>query len=237
MVYCPAAPLATSISESPSKAPSQFAIFKERLIETGEFVAASRVQQRLVYKDQALGFSIPVDLIPFRGVSSSGATIAWPPRQDNVMNVAGFEEALESSVLMVIDQALIVRVASVPGITLLKLTAWGDRGRETNKDAADLYRLLAAYADAGNTDRLYDQELDLLKAAGFDMDLAGAELLGRDVARIADSQAMDQVRSFLASQSERERLASHMAQTTYEEATPAVDRLLNGFCRGFLGTA
>jgi predicted nucleotidyltransferase len=215
---------------------TQFAIFKERLVETEEFVAASKAQQRVIFKDQALGFSVPVDLIPFRGVSSLRATIAWPPGQDVVMNVARFEEALGSSVLMEIDPELMVRVASVPGITLLKLTAWADRGRETNKDAADLYRLLAAYADAGNTDRLYDQEMDLLEAAGFDMDLAGAELLGRDVARIADSQATDQVRSFLASQPERERLASHMARTTYAEATPAVDRLLDGFCRGFLGT-
>ena len=33
-------------------------------------------------------------------------------------------------------------------------------------------------------DRLYGQEMDLLEAAGCDMELAGAELLGRDVARL-----------------------------------------------------
>ena len=212
----------------------QFAIFKEALNRTGEFIADSRAQQRLIYKDQAVGFSIDVDLIPFGGVTSTGRTIAWPPRQDIVMNVAGFEEALANSVLLEIEQDLIVRIASIPGLTLLKLTAWADRGRESNKDAADLYRLLAAYADAGNTDRLYDEELDLLEAAGFDMDLAGAELLGRDVARIASSQVMHQVRSLLESQPDWDRLASHMARSTYEEAAPAVDRLLSGFCRGLL---
>lgn len=56
------------------------------------------------------------------------------------MNVAGFEEALTSSVCMEIDDDLRVQVASLPGLTLLKLVAWSDRGRETNKDAADLYR-------------------------------------------------------------------------------------------------
>jgi predicted nucleotidyltransferase len=67
---------------------------------------------------------------------------------------------------------------------LLKLVAWSDRGRETDKDAADIYRLLTAYADGGNTDRLYDQEIDLLEMVGLDMQIAGAELLGRDVANL-----------------------------------------------------
>ena len=57
---------------------------------------------------------------------------------------------------MQIEEHLIVRVASLAGLALLKLVAWSDRGRETNKDAADLYRLFTAYADAGNTDRLYE---------------------------------------------------------------------------------
>lgn len=75
-----------------------------------------------------------------------------------------------------------MRVASIPELMLLKLVAWSDRGRETEKDAADTYRLLTTYADAGNTDRLYENEMDLLQAVGFDMQLAGAELLGRDIA-------------------------------------------------------
>jgi predicted nucleotidyltransferase len=62
-----------------------------------------------------------------------------------------------------------------------------------NKDAADLYRLLTSYADAGNTDRVYEQDLDLLESVDFDMRLAGAELVGRDVASIWDTQILNQV--------------------------------------------
>jgi predicted nucleotidyltransferase len=58
-------------------------------------------------------------------------------------------------------------VASPPGLTLLKLTAWPDRGREIDKDAVDMYRLLSTYADARNTDRLYDWDMDLIEALGF----------------------------------------------------------------------
>lgn len=112
------------------------------------------------------------------------------PAQDIVLNVAGFEEALASLVFMEVEADLTVRVASLPGLTLLKLIAWADRGRESNKDPADLYRLLTTYADAGNTDRLYDHELDLLEGVAFNMELAGAELLGRDVARVCSPPAL-----------------------------------------------
>ena len=213
----------------------QFEVLKERLIATREFSAAPRAQQRLIYTDQTDGFSIPVDLIPFRGIASPHGTFAWPPSRDIVVNVAGFEEALESSVVIEAAEGLTVRVASPPGLTLLKLTAWADRGRETTKDAADLHLLLATYADAGNTDRLYDQEIDLLEAVGFDMELAGAELLGRDVATICKTQTLDQIRSIVTSERNRERLISHMVRTTlYTEAVSSAERMLNGFCSGFL---
>ena len=111
-----------------------------------------------------------------------------------------------------------------------------DRGRESNKDAADLYRLLTSYADAGNVDRLYETELDLLEAAEFDMQLAGSELLGRDVAAICDDQILNQVQSVLAVESNRERLVIDMVRTaTYVEATPFVERSLSGLYRGLQG--
>ena len=211
---------------------AQFHLLKEKLLATNEF-SASRAQQRLIFAGSNEGLSMPVDLIPFRGVESADGTIAWPPDRDIVMNVAGFEEALASSVLVEIDADLTVHVASAAGLTLLKLAAWVDRGRESNKDAADLYRLLTTYADAGNTDRLYDAELDLLEAAEFDMQLAGAELLGRDVAAICDAQILSQVQHVLAVENNRERLVLDMVRTsTYVEATPFVERTLNGFCRG-----
>jgi len=151
------------------------------------------------------------------------------------MNVAGFEEALASSISMELDENLSVRVASLPGLTLLKLVAWSDRGRETSKDAADLYRLVTAYADAGNVDRLYNHEMELLEAAGFDMQLAGAELLGRDVAKLCSPSVLAQVRSLLKSEPDLERLMSQMVQTsTYAEAMPVIERTVSLFCRGLV---
>ena len=124
-----------------------FARLKEHLIATGDFAADRRALQRLIYSDQGAGFSLPVDLIPFGGVASGDGTIEWPPSRDIVMNVAGFEEALTSSMPVEIAPGLVVRVASLTGLALLKLVAWSDRGRETDKDAVDLYRLVTSYAN------------------------------------------------------------------------------------------
>jgi predicted nucleotidyltransferase len=75
----------------------------------------------------------------------------------------------------------------------------------------------------------------LLEAVDFDMQLAGAELLGRDVAAICDRQLLSQVQSILELELNRERLVLDMVRTsTYAEATPFVERSLSGFCKGLL---
>ena len=213
----------------------RFALLKERLVATGVFTSDRHALQRLTYSDQAAQFSIPVDLIPFRGVTAADGTIEWPPSRDIVMNVAGFEEALASSTPIQMEESLIVRVASIPGLILLKVFAWSDRGRETDKDAADIYRLLTAYPDAGNADRLYEHEMDLLEAVGFDLQLAGAELLGHDVVQLCSSPVLARVRSILQSEQTFERLVNHMMRTsTVVEDRPFVERMLNSFRRGLL---
>jgi len=213
----------------------RFASLKERLVTTGVFMSDRRALQRLTYSDRAAGFSIPIDLIPFRGVTAADGTVGWPPSRDIVMNVAGFEEALASSIPIQIEENLIVGVASIPGLMILKLVAWSDRGLETDKDAADIYRLLTAYADAGNTDRLYEHEMALLEAVGFDMELAGAELLGHDVAQLCSPPVLALIRSVLETEPTLERLVIHMVRTSaFAETAPFIQRMLSCFRHGFV---
>ena len=212
-----------------------FELLKNRLITTGEFKPTSELQQHLTCTSLDGSVCVPIDLIPFRGVVSADLMVAWPPGRDLVLNVAGFEEALASAVLIEIDEGVVIRVASASGLALLKLIAWKDRGRANNKDATDLHRLFASYADAGNTDRLYDHESDLLESAGFDIEVAGAELLGRDVGRICSRPAMQEIRGLLESEPDLERLVNQMAQgSIFPERLSAIDRIVNAFRRGFL---
>jgi len=214
----------------------QFALLKERMAASGNFRADRKAMQRLIYTDPKEGFSAPVDLIPFRGVTEPDETIAWPPERDIVLNVAGFEEAMESAVVLTVED-LTVHVASLAGLTLLKLFAWFDRGIINNKDAVDLKRLIGSYCDAGNFDRLFSEELVLMEAAGFDSDLAGAELLGRDVAKICTPAALERIRTLMRPEREVERLVSQMGPLWFLEDGEVAreEQMVRKFRRGLLG--
>jgi len=78
-----------------------------------------------------------------------------------------------------------------------QLFAWADRKHE-KRDAPDILKIFADYADAGNEDRLYANELSLLEAAGFDVPIAGAHLLGKDARRIACQETVASIAEILA---------------------------------------
>ena len=73
-----------------------------------------------------------------------------------------------------------------------------DRKHE-KRDAADIHTLLKEYGDAGNEDRLYGEELNVLEAEGYDFELAGARLIGRDAALVI-SPDTNRVRDILQSE-------------------------------------
>ena len=115
----------------PKLNPRRFRADTERLHD-GSYRAKGEI-------DPSLGRTKPAKLhhdrflIPFRGVASDDNTIEWPPSRDIVMNVAGFEEALSSSVSLTVADNLMIRVASLPALTLLKLIAWSDRAVKPTK--------------------------------------------------------------------------------------------------------
>lgn len=160
----------------------EFNQFKEALTNTGRF-SEHRARQRLIYDN-----SIPVDIVPFGAISNADGNIRWPPDQDEVMNIVGFEDAfkLAQPVRLREEPPLDINFASPLGLAVMKLIAWADRNTAGNKDAIDLATVLRTYLDAGNRERLYNDHPDLL-TEDFDYVLAGAELLGRDIASSVSS--------------------------------------------------
>ncbi len=160
----------------------EFDQLKMALVKTGRF-SDHRATQRLIYNN-----SIPVDIVPFGAISSTDGNIRWPPGQDEVMNVVGFEDAfkLAQPVRLREEPPLDIDFASPPGLAVMKLVAWNDRNGAGNKDAIDLAIVLRTYLDVGNRERLYSDHVDLL-TEDFDYVLAGAELLGRDIASSVSS--------------------------------------------------
>jgi predicted nucleotidyltransferase len=155
-----------------------FAELKARLIATGEFLPGDQVQ-RLMFGDYAAAY--PLDLVPFDGVERDGA-IAWPPDGDFVMNIAGYADARDSALAVEIAPGFAISIVSLPAMAVLKVLAWNDRP-DRDKHASDVLFILRHYHEAGQFDRLYDDGADLMAAYDYDIELAGAGLLGRDARR------------------------------------------------------
>lgn len=207
---------------------ARFDSLKNRLVTSGLFTMVSGHPQRLLYGDGG----IPLDLVPFGGVEGAAGTIAWPPEREVLMTVAGFREASTTALPIAITDELTVPVVALAALSLLKLTAWLDRRHETNKDAIDLLLLLRRYSAAGNEDRLYDTEVDLLTAAGFDPELAGARLLARDAVRLCGSQVTRSVLERMTANCRRDLEDQVLRQAILLDDTPVqvrTGKLLAGF--------
>ncbi len=128
------------------------------------------------------------------------------------MNVAGYREALAAAQSVEIQPGLVIRVASLPGLAILKLFAWADRGADDPRDAIDLARLLRQYGEAGNEHRLYDAEIRVLQALDYDFGLAGPRLLGRDAALMTAPTTRAQIFVLLDDAQRLDRLIRDMAR-------------------------
>ena len=95
-------------------------------------------------------------------------------------------------------------------------------------DAQDLYFLMKHYHDAGNRDRLYESELALLGACGYDLGLAGAMLLGADVRRILPQTGIDQLLGILQEQQKLDHLEAQMTRDSGGDAAALTDKFLAG---------
>ena len=215
----------------------QFEMIKVQLIATGRFEAANKMSQRLYYKTNATSKGYPLDILPFGGVEMPANTIVWPPDKNEMMNVIGYAEALANIVQIEIAKEFVIPVISLPGLALLKLFAWTDRGNSNPKDALDLVTLLRTYHDAGNQDRLYGDELSLLEAAGFDPTRASPQLLGKDVRSIAKSATLTQALAVLNNPKQTDRLVTHMAPGLRHADDPIAEaeHLLKQFKAGLTG--
>ena len=210
----------------------QYEAVKEQLLARKQFEKGDKVH-RLSFKHDS-GARYPLDIIPFGGLEQAPHQIAWPPEKKILMNVAGYEEAFAAAVTVQIEPGLSVRVASLPGLALMKVFAWIDRGLADKKDALDLLTLFKCYPQAGNEDRLYGEEIGTLETVGFDFMLAGPRLLGRDVRKIATLSALRAIEDALGDATTCDRLTTHMATglTAVEDDYATADGLLAQFRAG-----
>ena len=156
------------------------------------------------------------------------------------MEVIGYSEATEASIVMALPKEQTARIVSLPMLAVLKVFAWNDRHRDTQgKDAVDLGLILRSYLEAGNHDRLY-AEFPQVITDQFDFEPTSGWLLGHDAhsALLKHSIRFDQViqrlNSILARELSPDRQSPLVAQLNPVQTEQAL-KLLRAFRAGLLG--
>ncbi len=204
---------------------------KDRLISTGSFSSDEKIVHRLKYKNSRF-----VDIIPFGSVETPEGMVCWPPEYSIEMNVTGFQDAWKNTISVCLAKGLDIRFVSLAGMTVLKFIAWNDRHHEfPTKDAVDIATLLKYYSQAGNEERLFNSNSDLMEAEDFDFDFAGARLLGRDMAEIMSPKTKKTVLDILAHNTDPDTndsliiaVANHLSDKDYERALKFLQNLKKG---------
>jgi predicted nucleotidyltransferase len=170
----------------------QFKELTESLIATGQFFPTKETQRFLCGV-------ILIDIVPFGPITDDNKKISWPPEHAIFMSMVGFEEAYECSITIRLssDPVLDIKLSTLPGLAIMKLISWKDKYPERKRDAGDLLLIMSKYEEAGNSERLYGEELPLLQEEDFDARMAGIRLLGRDMAKISDLQTFRIIKSIL----------------------------------------
>ncbi len=171
----------------------QFDKLISALILTGKF-SRTKEPQRYLFSNY-----IPIDIVPFGAIAGEQVKIDWPPEHKIFMSIFGFKEAFENSIMIRLhsDPELDVKVPTLPSLAIMKLISWKEKYPDRAKDAEDLLFIMQQYEHAGNFDRLYTNEPDLLKEESFDNQLASIRLLGRDMAMIAGKDTAKEIRAIL----------------------------------------
>jgi len=222
-----------------------FENLKACLVRDHGFVDDPMQLQRLSFMAEGPGAGTTIDLVPFGALQVDRHTLVWPPEMDVYMTVAGFEEALGSALLVALSEELVVKVASLPGLAILKLFAWSDRHHRDAKDAVDLCTLLRSYSEAGTFDRMTDpdQALDQYLALECNDEKTGAWLLGLDCGQLASPDTAVALRGLLRDENRRESLIGGMASAdrgvkgAVQRAEELLDLFIQGFDQGCRGAA
>jgi len=170
----------------------QFDKLINTLEKSGEFKKLKE-KRRVLYND------ILIDIVPFGDISDKNERISWPPENEVVMSVMGFNEVYNYSTLVRLQNnpTLEVKIPTLPGLAILKLFAWKDNFPNRSKDAEGLLFIMKNYENAGIFDKLYKSELQLLESEDFDNQVAGIVLLGKEMSKICTNQTIEYLRKII----------------------------------------
>ncbi len=156
---------------------SKFEELTGYLNETEEFSLIENVPHRVSYIKNGM----LIDLIPFGGIEKAGYT-HFNDRFDTRISVLGMNEVFENSIEAHLSDKLKIRLATLPGLCILKLIAWHNKPEIRQHDVEDVYSIILNFFSI-ESDEIYEKHLDLFDD-NFEIQDTGARVLGRQMAEI-----------------------------------------------------
>lgn len=146
-----------------------------------------------------------LDIVPYGGVELSPGTIRWPDGTE--MTTLGLHVLDEHHETLHLDEVA-VRTASIPAVVGLKLLAYLDRRPGIVRDIQDVHAILRGAQDSISDERIVAEALPQLASGEVAYSDVGAYVLGRDVGRVFQEDALAPMRSLLDRvEDERDRTA------------------------------
>lgn len=178
---------------------AQFLALRAALLAGTDFHADPTILHRLWYQKV-----IRVDLVPFGGVEDEHGVIAFPPQGDERMGVMGFSAAMHASLELRLPGGTVTRIVSIPALAVLKVFAWHERtAQKRPRDATDLELILRTYYRTMPPAQFYGHVDSLSQRPNFDVEAAGAWLLGRDAsALLPDPRARERLTNYMSHQTD-----------------------------------
>jgi predicted nucleotidyltransferase len=213
---------------------SQFQAIEEKLPKKEGFTKNKEQKQRFIYKKIYV-----IDIVPFGDVAEDDGYIYWPPDETIAMSVWGFPEMADSTISVEIDGEFSIKIASLPGLFILKLVAWKDRHLLGSKDAYDMALLLTNYLDI-NTERAVEEHYDLYETDEFDQVIAGAQLIARDIKLLIrdNEKTLKYLREILTKEielAERSLLINQLVESDaslqYEQVLACLESMFNDWSK------
>ncbi len=179
------------------------------------------------------------DLVPYGGVEDDKKQVFWPPDNDDVMTVRGFDGAANNAVNVIVNESLTVPIVSPVGLCALKLFAWDERhAQHPDRDAQDIAYLLNNIESLYSSEMLFNDNLEAIEIADYHIQSAGFYQLGCDVRGLLSKEDLSFLTRMLSGEVEKNvdselcrELHRYTKMRSIDDTYTAFDFFCKGVCQ------
>ena len=173
-----------------------------------------------------------VDLLPFGAIADEKGQVELKARQAFVLELPGIEEVYPFAETIETQEGLQLKVASLPGVILLKLIAWNDRS-ERQKDIRDIDHILNNFmtlhwdeicAEPDNLFELYEDETTVYEQC------VSARYIGRQMGLMlqGNTQLRKRILELLRENMKGSSMGRLMSPQNVEDSQRIIKAMLDG---------